>query len=108
MTIQQTVDIPASRRLTIEVPPEVPVGRATLIFMPAGTEKAADGLPRNAADIRRRYFSMSKEERAAVNARDMELINRHAGELNQEAADALKYQIDLFETTNCSVCPSPS
>jgi hypothetical protein len=98
MIIQQTVDIPASRRLTIEVPPEVPVGRTTLVFMPAETEKTVDGFPCDAADIRRRYFSMSKEERVAVNARDIELINRHAGELNQEAADALKYQIDPFET----------
>jgi hypothetical protein len=40
---------------------------------------------------------MSKEERAAVNERDMELINRHAEELNQEAADVLEYQIDPFE-----------
>jgi hypothetical protein len=36
MTIEQTVDIPADRRLIIEVPREIPVGRAkaaiTLIF----------------------------------------------------------------------------
>jgi hypothetical protein len=100
MTIQQTVDIPASRRLTIDIPPEVPVGRITLIFMPEGAEQAVDGLPRNAADMRRRYFSMSKEERAAVNARDRELINRHAGELNREAADLLQYQIDPFSVTS--------
>jgi hypothetical protein len=36
MTIQQTVDIPASRRLIIEVPREIPVGRAVLTFTPAG------------------------------------------------------------------------
>ena len=38
MTIAQTVDIPANRRLTIEVPREVPVGRTILTFTPAGTE----------------------------------------------------------------------
>jgi hypothetical protein len=36
MTIEQIVEIPANHRLTIEVPPEIPVGRAkaaiTLIF----------------------------------------------------------------------------
>ncbi|MDR1024758.1 MAG: hypothetical protein LBL56_03455 [Treponema sp.] len=36
MTIEQTVEIPADHRLTIEVPPEIPTGRAkaaiTLIF----------------------------------------------------------------------------
>jgi hypothetical protein len=28
MTIEQTVEIPASRRITIEVPPELPIGKA--------------------------------------------------------------------------------
>jgi hypothetical protein len=32
MTIEQTVDIPASRRLTIEIPKEVPVGRAQVFI----------------------------------------------------------------------------
>ena len=32
MTITQTVDIPASRRIT--VPPEVPTGKAVLTFTP--------------------------------------------------------------------------
>ena len=34
MTITQTVEIPADRRLTIEVPSEVPAGKAVLIFKP--------------------------------------------------------------------------
>ena len=32
MTITQTVEIPADRRLTIEVPKEVPVGQVILTF----------------------------------------------------------------------------
>jgi len=39
MSITQTVEIPASRRLTIEVPREVPVGRAVLTFSPASIQK---------------------------------------------------------------------
>jgi len=39
MTITQTVDIPASRRLIIDVPPEIPEGKATLIFKPATKDK---------------------------------------------------------------------
>jgi hypothetical protein len=39
MTIEQTVDIPANHRLIIEVPPEIPAGRAILAFTPAGEEK---------------------------------------------------------------------
>jgi hypothetical protein len=35
MVIEQTVEIPASHRLTIEVPPEVPAGRTILTFTPA-------------------------------------------------------------------------
>ena len=35
MAITQTVDIPASHRLTIDVPSEVPEGPAVLTFTPA-------------------------------------------------------------------------
>jgi hypothetical protein len=34
MTVTQTVEIPANRRLTIEVPREVPPGMAVLTFTP--------------------------------------------------------------------------
>ena len=37
MTITQTVEIPADRRLTIEVPREVPVGQVILTFTPPET-----------------------------------------------------------------------
>ncbi|MDR1429474.1 MAG: hypothetical protein LBI85_04220 [Spirochaetaceae bacterium] len=39
MTIEQTVEIPADRRLTIEVPPEIPAGRVILAFTPAGVTR---------------------------------------------------------------------
>ena len=39
MTIEQTVDIPSSRRLFINVPPEVPVGKTILTFTPASVNK---------------------------------------------------------------------
>jgi len=35
MSVTQTVDIPADRRLIIDVPREIPVGRAVLTFTPA-------------------------------------------------------------------------
>jgi len=38
MTVTQTVKIPASRRLIIDVPPEIPVGVATLTFAAADAE----------------------------------------------------------------------
>ena len=39
MRIEQTVEIPSSRRLFIDVPPEVPVGKVTLTFTPASANK---------------------------------------------------------------------
>jgi len=46
MTIEQTVEIPASRRIIIEVPPEIPEGKVILTFTPAAeaTAVADDGL----------------------------------------------------------------
>jgi hypothetical protein len=38
MSITQTVDIPDSHRLTIDVPREIPSGRAILTFTPAKPE----------------------------------------------------------------------
>jgi hypothetical protein len=35
MTIEQIVEIPADRRLVLDVPPEIPVGRIVLTFSPA-------------------------------------------------------------------------
>jgi len=35
MTVTQTVEIPASRRLTIDVPREVPTGTTVIAFTPA-------------------------------------------------------------------------
>ena len=42
MTITQTVEIPASRRLTIDVPREVPTGPVILTFTPAGAKPIAE------------------------------------------------------------------
>jgi len=43
MSVTQTVEIPASRRLTIEVPREVPTGPVILTFTPAANT-TGDGL----------------------------------------------------------------
>jgi len=62
MSITQTVEVPVSHRLTIEVPREVPTGPVVLTFTPAAPAK-----PR-----------MTEEAEIA-------LINLHAEELNAEA-----------------------
>ena len=35
MTITQTIEIPADRRITLEVPREIPMGRTVIAFTPA-------------------------------------------------------------------------
>jgi hypothetical protein len=44
MSVTQTVDIPTSHQLTIEVPREVPAGRAVLAFFPVANTYKADNL----------------------------------------------------------------
>ena len=43
MSVTQTVDIPVSHRLTIDVPGEVPAGKAIITFTPVA-DSAEDGL----------------------------------------------------------------
>ncbi|GHV96717.1 hypothetical protein AGMMS50293_30370 [Spirochaetia bacterium] len=39
MTIEQTVEVPVSHRLTIDVPREIPVGRAKIVIFPESDAK---------------------------------------------------------------------
>ena len=71
MSITQTVEIPVNHRLTIDVPPEVPAGRAEIRFFPIST---------------------GKEPIQRSEARDIEIINKNAERLNAEAMDVLSYQ----------------
>ena len=51
MTITQTIDVPASRRVSLEIPPQIPEGRVTLTFTPApGTPQMAAETAANIAD----------------------------------------------------------
>jgi len=42
MSVTQTVEIPASHRLTIDVPREVPTGSVILTFTPASTDQRSE------------------------------------------------------------------
>ncbi|MDR1932344.1 MAG: hypothetical protein LBQ57_05910 [Spirochaetales bacterium] len=86
MTIEQTVEIPASRRLTIDVPPGVPTGRVVLTFTPEGETRT--GGSRDTPEYLRRK---------AMEWQDAEFFMLHAEELNREAEDVLKYQSDIFD-----------
>jgi hypothetical protein len=45
MNITKTIEIPADHRLTIDVPNEVPAGRAVITFTPASPDTDDDPLP---------------------------------------------------------------
>ena len=74
MTVTQTVDIPASRRLVIDVPREVPAGRAVLSYTPASAgvvpaRTAAEALylaAERAADPGRKPVSRHFGRRAGI------------------------------------------
>jgi hypothetical protein len=68
MSITQTVEVPASHRLVIDVPREVPAVKAVIVFTSASED------------------------------REIDFINHNAEILNREAADALSFQsLDAFE-----------
>jgi hypothetical protein len=45
MTMEMNVDIPASHRLTLEVPREVPEGKAKVVFTPLSTDAEGNWKP---------------------------------------------------------------
>ena len=69
MTITQTIEIPESRRLTIEVPPEVPTGKVVLIFKSATDEETA-------------YTDLTKENAVSMTA---EVIEKYRPALEELA-----------------------
>ena len=71
MTITQTVDIPADRRLTIEVPREVPTGPTVIAFTPAPKKKLT-----------------AEEER--------EYINANAERFKRQSEDTLEFLADVY------------
>ena len=73
MTMTQTVIIPADRRITIEVPREVPIGRASVEY---------NIIP----------FVNNKTKRKMTEAEEIEWINKNIEWLNKEATDNLSYQ----------------
>jgi metal-responsive CopG/Arc/MetJ family transcriptional regulator len=59
-------------------------------------DRSAGGLTNRSRAIEKAVRDMLEAEaRAARDARDVELINRHADRLNDEAADVLGYQVKI-------------
>ncbi|MCL2722743.1 MAG: hypothetical protein FWD47_15545 [Treponema sp.] len=74
MTVTQTVEIPADRRITVEVPREIRTGTVILTFTPPQT-------------VKERKFTKEEEK---------EWYNTNAEWLNKEAMDVLEYQKDIW------------
>jgi len=62
MTITQTVEIPANRRITLEVPREVPAGRVILTITPVEEKNTIEFIDASTNDV--------------INAGD-EILNKH-------------------------------
>jgi hypothetical protein len=69
MTIEQTIEIPASRRITIDIPPEIPTGRTIIAFTPVPKPGSN---PRTAEEA----LIMAKERASDPNRKP---ISRHFG-----------------------------
>ena len=98
MSVTQTVEIPASHRLTIDVPSEVPAGRAVLVFKPVPEAAAcmtareamdrglgfgsgpridpAEAVERCSGIMQRLGFSFSSDDFLAMRRQDKELEDR--------------------------------
>ena len=83
MTIEQTIEVPASRRITLDVPSQIPVGRVIVAFTPV--PKAVPSKSLSGSKV-----TLTAEEEA----QDKELYAIHAEELNREAEDVLLYQAE--------------
>ena len=80
MTVTQTVEIPADRRITIEVPKEVPVGKVILTFKPA--LEPSDQRSTGAEGEETVYSSLSKEKAVSMTA---EVIEKYRPALEELA-----------------------
>jgi hypothetical protein len=74
MTVTQTVDIPADHRLIIDVPREVPAGRAVLSFTPAVPARAVAG--QSKSDIVESLFGIIPDGGASLTELREERLSR--------------------------------
>ncbi|MCL1993923.1 MAG: hypothetical protein FWG66_13345 [Spirochaetes bacterium] len=70
MTIEKTIDVPASRKVTIEIPQEIPLGKVTLTFSPPAENKETS------------YTVLSKESAVSMAA---EVIEKYRPALEELA-----------------------
>ena len=86
MNVTQTVEIPVSHRLTIDVPREVPVGKVILTFTPALAKKPIDRrfdavpLPGGSPRTIEEALQMAEEKAADPNRKPIsQFFGKHKG-----------------------------
>jgi len=96
MSITQTIDIPVSHKLTIDVPREVPAGRAVITFTPApakesiGRRSETAKLPGGIARSIEEALQLAEEKAKDPNRKP---ISRFFGILSQNTyGDGVTYQ----------------
>ena len=51
MTVTQTIEIPANRRITLEVPPQIPTGPVILTFTPVEKKDTIEFIAASADEV---------------------------------------------------------
>jgi hypothetical protein len=83
MTIEQTIEIPESHRISIQVPSEVPVGRAKILIFPelAAKKPVKHRAKKSLDETLERIWSMTKDSTLTsdkfleMKRKDLELEN---------------------------------
>ena len=78
MTITQIIDIPADRRIILEVPREIPIGSANV-------------------EYKITPFVKKKVKQKMTEEEEITWINNNIEWLNKEAMENLSYQVPLWE-----------
>ena len=86
MIIEQTVEIPASHRITIDVPHEIPAGPAILAFRPAASLQEKTVRPLSSLvgidkgrDTLDAYFARKRADKAREDTQIEKLLRRSQG-----------------------------
>jgi hypothetical protein len=89
MTIEQIIDVPANRRISIMVPRTIPEGKTILRFTPVSTAGAVENTPRTTQEA----VQMAEARAADPNRKP---LSRHFGTLKGLwEGDEVAYQREL-------------